>query len=103
MYEQFQPAASADTGGLTRRRRAADVTSSWSIIAATPAGRGRFRGVVGGNDGETDEVGVIEMVNVVDAAVGTSASLRQIEVSRGLDGLPSVTVVTRELDIFSTS
>lgn len=68
----FQPAASAGTGPLTRRRRAREVTLSWSIIDEMPPCRGLFRGVLGAKVGERDDARGIDDVAKVLEATDTS-------------------------------
>ena len=72
----FQPAASAGTGALTRRRRATEAMSSWSIIEEMALCRGRFRGVLGAGLGDMDDArGIDDVENVLEAAMGISTSL----------------------------
>jgi len=72
----LQPAASAGTGALTRRRRATEVTSSRSIIEEMPLCRGRFRGVLGAGLGDIDDArGIDDVESVLEAAMGISTSL----------------------------
>jgi len=72
----LQPAASAGTGALTRRRRATEVMSSRSIIEEMPLCRGRFRGVLGAGLGDIDDArGIEDVASVLEAAMGISPSL----------------------------